>query len=178
MSRSINKERLLDTFLELVRIDSPSGEEAAVAAYCKAALETAGCTVRFDDSAVITGSNTGNLLATLPAYRVQGAAPLFFSAHMDTVGPCRSIQPSIRDNVIYSDGNTILGGDDKAGIAAILEVVRCLQDSKVAGEDRAHPRCMRSASVAAIIRAPNNRGSDKPARSEYPSPCGRTAPGE
>jgi tripeptide aminopeptidase len=38
---------------------------------------------------------------------------------MDTVGTDTNIKPQIRDGVIYSDGTTILGGDDKSGVAVI-----------------------------------------------------------
>ncbi|GHU10194.1 hypothetical protein FACS1894185_1010 [Betaproteobacteria bacterium] len=133
----MNKIRLIDTFLDLVRIDSPSGYEAAVAAYCKHALEAAGCSVTFDESAAQTGSDVGNLIATLP-----GTVPgrLYFSAHMDCVEPCCGVKPVIRDGVVYSDGSTVLGGDDKVGIAAIIEMVRCLTDAQ--GESSAAGDCV------------------------------------
>ena len=127
----MNKERLLATFLDLVQITSPSKQEAAVAAYCKTALEQAGCSVHIDDTTEVTGSNTGNLIATL-----SGTLPgkLYFSAHMDTVNPGESIIPVITDGVIRSSGDTILGGDDKVGVAAIIELVRTLSE-----ESRPHP---------------------------------------
>lgn len=127
----MNKQRLLDTFIELAQISSPSRSEASVAAYCKKALEQAGCTVMVDDSGAATGSDTGNIIATLPG-TVAEAAPgvlpgkLYFSAHMDTVNPCEGIRPIIQEGVIRSAGDTILGGDDKAGVAAIIETVRTL----------------------------------------------------
>jgi tripeptide aminopeptidase len=135
----MNAARLLDTFLELVRIDSPSLREADVATYCQRVLEQAGCTVRFDDSAAQTGSNTGNLIALLPARRTErsvgvGEGRLYFSAHMDTVSPGEGIEPVIADGIIRSAGSTVLGGDDKAGIAAILELVRTLAEG-----DEPHP---------------------------------------
>jgi tripeptide aminopeptidase len=157
----MDAERLLDTFLALVRIDSPSLHEAGVAAYCKAALEEAGCTVRFDDSAAQTGSDTGNLIASLPAVLADAAggvgasagtgtddggtcitggsgdvafAKRYFSAHMDTVNPGEGIEPVITDGVIRPAGATILGGDDKVGVAVIIELVRTLSAS-----DRPHP---------------------------------------
>jgi len=139
---TINAERLLETFLELVRISSPSGEEADVANYCKKALEEAGCMVRFDDSRDRSGSNTGNLFATLAAQGTGStstvpAQPLYFSAHMDNVDPCRGVNVEIKDGYLYSDGTTVLGGDDKVGIAAIIEMVRTLVEAKDEGE--AHP---------------------------------------
>jgi tripeptide aminopeptidase len=114
----MSDSRLLSTFLELVQIDSPTGSEAECAAYCAARLEALGFNVRFDDSAAKTGSNVGNLIAE----RV-GASPkvLAFSAHLDCVEPCRGVQPVVEDGVIASAGETVLGADDKAGIAATLE---------------------------------------------------------
>lgn len=122
----MDSKRLLETFLDLVRIDSPSREEAAVAAYCRAALERAGCTVTEDGAAAQTGSNTGNLIAVLPGTR---AGKVFFDAHMDNVQPCRGVQPQIRDGRVCSDGTTVLGGDDKVGVAAIIELMRSLSES-------------------------------------------------
>ena len=118
--------RLLETFLDLVRIDSPSGFEAETATYCSAALREVGCTVRFDDSASITGSNVGNLIADLP-----GTVPgvLGLSAHLDVVEPCRGIVPKITDGVVHSSGSTVLGADDRCGLAAAIEAVRRLAES-------------------------------------------------
>ncbi|MDR1184557.1 MAG: M20/M25/M40 family metallo-hydrolase [Coriobacteriales bacterium] len=132
----MNAERLLDTFLDLVRIDSPSLAEANVAAYCKQALEQAGCVVRFDDTTSVTGSNTGNLIATLPANPLPTTPPpkRYFSAHMDCVNPCEGIKPVIADGIIRSSGDTILSGDDRVGLAAIIELIRTLAE-----EDRPHP---------------------------------------
>jgi tripeptide aminopeptidase len=76
------------------------------------------------------GGNTGNLIATLKGNRE--AEPLMFCCHMDTVVPCDNIQPVMTGGVIRSDGTTILSGDDKAGIAAILEGVRRIQERGVA----------------------------------------------
>ena len=53
------------------------------------------------------------------------------SAHMDTVGKDTGIRPQIRDGIIYSDGTTILGGDDKSGVAAILEVLLSIRQDKL-----------------------------------------------
>lgn len=120
---AFDSARLLTTFLELVRIDSPSGHEKEVAHYCKRVLEACGCSVVIDDTAHQTGSDTGNLIATLPGTK-EGC--IYVSAHMDTVEPGRSIEPVITDGVISSAGDTILGGDDKVGLAAILETLQVL----------------------------------------------------
>jgi tripeptide aminopeptidase len=118
----VSDERLLETFFELVRIDSPSGEEAQVAAYCEAALKDLGMDVKVDGAAYEAESDTGNLIATLPG-TVAGKT-IVLCAHMDTVEPGRGIEPVLEDGVVRSAGATILGGDDKSGIAAILECLR------------------------------------------------------
>ncbi|MHB1293713.1 MAG: M20/M25/M40 family metallo-hydrolase [Anaerolineae bacterium] len=112
----IDGERLLGTFLDLVRIPSPSGQEAAVAEAIERHLAALGLGVQSDAD--------GNLLA-----RVNGEGePLLLTAHMDTVVPCEGVTPVVKDGIVYSDGTTILGGDDKSGVAVILEVVRVLRE--------------------------------------------------
>ena len=119
----MNEQRLLDTFFDLVKLPCPSGHEAQAAAYCKEALEACGCTVEIDDVGEKIGSDTGNLYAVLP-----GTAPgsIIMTAHLDCVQPCEGVNPRIVDGVIRSDGTTILGGDDKVGVASIIEAVRSL----------------------------------------------------
>ena len=124
----MSSERLLKTFLDLIRIDSPSGEEAEVAAYCAARLRDLGFEVSFDDSKEKTGSETGNIIAIRP-----GTSPgrtLVLSAHMDCVEPCRGVDPVVENGVVRSVGETILGGDDKGGIAAILEAVARMSEEE------------------------------------------------
>ncbi|MCX6031401.1 MAG: M20/M25/M40 family metallo-hydrolase [Chloroflexi bacterium] len=112
----INQSRLIQTFLDLVAIDSPSGHEAAISQDLARRLAALGGAVESDEH--------GNLIARWPG---QGGW-LMLSAHMDTAGADTGIKPQIRDGVIYSDGTTILGGDDKSGVAAILEVIQSLQE--------------------------------------------------
>ena len=119
----MNEQRLLDTFLDLVKLPCPSGREGQAAAYCKTALEECGCPVTIDGAGPKIGSDTGNLYAELA-----GTAPgsIILTAHLDCVQPCEDVKPRIVDGVIYSDGTTVLGGDDKVGVAAIIETVRTL----------------------------------------------------
>ena len=125
----IDEARLLATFLTLVRIDSPSGSEGACASWCAEALAEAGCTITYDDSAAITGSDVGNLIATLPG---SIDATLVLSAHLDCVDPGEGVEPVVDGGVVRSAGPTILGADDKAGIAAAIECVRVLAASGAA----------------------------------------------
>lgn len=121
----MSDERLLATFLDLVRIDSPTFYEAAVARWCADALSAAGAEVRIDDTSTVTGSDTGNLIAT-----ISGTCPglhIALSAHMDTVEPGRGIEPVVgEDRIVRSAADTVLGADDKVGIAVIIEAVRRL----------------------------------------------------
>jgi tripeptide aminopeptidase len=110
----IQRERMLDTFLQLVRIPSPPGREEAVAAAIVERLNALGVTAESDEA--------GNLLAFIDG----DGEPLLLTAHMDTVTPCDVVNPVVRDGVVYSDGSSILGADDKAGIAIMLEVLQLL----------------------------------------------------
>lgn len=125
----INKERLLKTFLEYVQIDSESTHEGAIAARITQDLKAIGCRVFVDDSGEKTGSETGNLYCTLPGNT--DGEPILFAAHMDTVVPGVGVKPIIEDGVIRSSGDTVLGGDDKSGIAAIVEALRTIVEQNL-----------------------------------------------
>lgn len=119
--------RVLETFLDAVRVDSPSGEEAAFARWCAERLKAAGCSVRFDETGPRSGSDTGNLIAERPG-SVPGVV-VVLCAHLDTVNPGRGIRPVVEDGVVRSSGDTILAADDKAGVAAILEALRRVDET-------------------------------------------------
>lgn len=128
----INRERLVKEFIEMAKIPSPSKKEGALAAYLQGKLAELGFQVRVDEQAGReAGADTGNIIAYLPGNR-EGVPPVFFSAHMDTVTPCECISPQVEGQIIRTDGSSILGADDKAGIAAILEAVRNLQEEGAA----------------------------------------------
>jgi tripeptide aminopeptidase len=108
-------------FMALASLNSPSRREAPVADYLVARLRELGLEPLIDDSAPLTGSDTGNIIVRLPG-NTPGPA-ILLGAHMDTVGPTEGMTPILRDGVIYSNGETVLGADDKAGIAIILAVL-------------------------------------------------------
>lgn len=126
MDKNSATQRLVDQFIEMAKIASPSRREGAFAAYMRQELEALGFTVEADDAGKLAGSDTGNLIATLPG--TKAAEPLMFCCHMDTVLPCENIRPVVDGDVLRSDGTTILSGDDKAGIAAILEGIRRIRE--------------------------------------------------
>ena len=123
----INKTRILNEFIELVSVPCPSKDEKAEADLLVQKLQAMGLEVKVDDAGRKIGGTTGNVWAFLPG-NVEGAAGLFFEAHMDSVPPTTGTKVVRRDGVLYSDGTTTLGGDDKVGIAAVLEAVRAVQE--------------------------------------------------
>lgn len=123
----IHKERLKTLLLELVQIDSLSRREGRIALRLKDLLETLGASVSVDDAGEKVGGDTGNLIAHFKG-TVADAEPLLLSAHMDTVAPGEGVLPVVDGDVIRSDGRTVLGGDDKSGIAIILEVLRSVAE--------------------------------------------------
>lgn len=125
----INKERLLNRFLEYVQIDSPTKNEKQFAEHLMKEMEAIGFDVMMDDAGEKVGSNSGNLIGKLTGL-TQGET-ILLSAHMDTVSPGVGVKPHIKDGIIYSDGTTVLGGDDKAGIAAIMEALETIKERKL-----------------------------------------------
>ncbi len=113
----INNERLLNTFLELVRFDNPSGEEAAIVAHLRTLLTGLGLEAEQDA--------VHNLLLRLPGE----GEPILLNAHTDSVRPCVGVRPVVADGVVRSSGDTVLGADDLAGVAAIVEGVRSVLES-------------------------------------------------
>lgn len=128
---AVNRERLRNLFLELVRIDSISRKERNLALRLQREMESTGAVCRFDGAGERVKGNTGNLIARIPG-KVATAAPLLLCAHMDTVVPGEGVKPIIEGDIIRSDGTTVLGGDDKSGCAIICEVLHQLKEQNVA----------------------------------------------
>ena len=126
----IDKARLKERVLELVRIDSLSRKERAIALRLKEILEALGGVVFMDDAGNAVGGEVGNLVAHFDG-NVPGAEAMLLSAHMDTVAPGEGVTPVVDGDVIRSDGTTVLGGDDKSGLAIILEVLQAVREEKV-----------------------------------------------
>jgi tripeptide aminopeptidase len=126
----VNKNRLIDEFIRLVQIDSESGNERAICDFLKEELHSLGLDVVEDCSATFTKHGAGNLIATYTG-SIPDAPTIYFTSHMDTVAPGKKVKPSILGDYIVTDGTTILGSDDKAGIAAILEGIRLLREEKI-----------------------------------------------
>ena len=111
----INAESLLERFVRLAEIPSPSGHEDAVAREAMDMLRGLGVTSERDEA--------GNVFA-----RVEGVGePVLLTAHLDTVTPADHVVAVIRNGVVYSDGTSVLGADDKSGVAIIIEVLDALR---------------------------------------------------
>lgn len=119
----INSSELVQLFCDLVRIDSESGNEIQIRDFIEAKLKNEGI------ETVVDGY--GNLIARLPG----SGESLMLAAHLDTVKPGKGIEPVIKDGLITSAGETILGADDKAGVAAMIYCLLQLKKSNVKHRD-------------------------------------------
>jgi tripeptide aminopeptidase len=114
------RERLVDTFIRLAKLDSPSRREGPVARLLVAELQHIG----WDAADDARGPDCGNIIARLAGD--DALEPLLFTSHMDVVMPCLGVQPRIVDGVLVSAGDTVLGADAKASVAALLEMAQVL----------------------------------------------------
>ncbi|WP_078552962.1 M20/M25/M40 family metallo-hydrolase [Bacillus alkalicellulosilyticus] len=126
----VNEQRIIDDFLQLVQIDSETKDEAKIALRLKALFSELGVEVIEDDTTDKTGHGAGNLICTLVGNKDE-VDPIYFTSHMDTVVPGKGVSPSIKDGYVVTDGTTILGADDKAGIAAMLEAIKVLKEQQI-----------------------------------------------
>jgi tripeptide aminopeptidase len=130
MPGHINAERLAKTFIDLCEIDSPSNKEAGIANRLRELFSTLGAdALQEDDSATHTGADCGNLLVRFDG-RLE-LAPVFFCCHMDTVQPGEGVRVVRRGDIFSSRGDTILGADDKSGIAIFIEVMQILRENNI-----------------------------------------------
>ncbi|MGG4219767.1 tripeptidase T [Paenibacillus jamilae] len=132
MTVKIVKDRIVQEFMELVQVDSETKYEQEISRVLKEKFNALGLEVVEDDSRERTGHGSGNLIVTWKAEGVEQAPKIFFTCHMDTVTPGKGIKPQLgEDGWIRSDGSTILGSDDKAGIAALFEAIRVVREQNI-----------------------------------------------
>ncbi|HCT85101.1 MAG: hypothetical protein DKM50_04395 [Candidatus Margulisiibacteriota bacterium] len=125
----LNTERHLNEFLKLIRISSPSKNEKSISQYLFHLFTDLGFNPEYDGSAPCTDCNSDNIIIYIPGKT--DSPVIMLSAHMDTVIPGDNIVPVVEDSYIRSDRTTILGADDKAGIAGIIEAVRILKERNI-----------------------------------------------
>ncbi|ORJ62933.1 M20/M25/M40 family metallo-hydrolase [Geothermobacter hydrogeniphilus] len=125
----INRKRLADEFMRMAAISSPSYREKGMADYLTARLEELGAVVTMDDAGQQVGGEVGNLVARLAGTRA--GDPLLLTVHMDTVSPCEGVVPVFADGLFRSAGETVLGADDKAGIAELIEALEVVREQQI-----------------------------------------------
>ena len=118
----LERSRLEDTFVALCEIESPSGNEAEAAGYVRAALEALGLAVDEDASGAETGADCGNLYARVPG--PEGARTVMLCAHVDTVPLADRVEVELVDGTFRNRREAILGADNKAAVAVLLEIAR------------------------------------------------------
>jgi tripeptide aminopeptidase len=117
----VERRRLNETFAHLCAIPSPFGSERACAEYVARELGRMGLGVEEDGVAAEVGAECGNILARIPG---RGERTILLCAHLDTVPEDGAIEPVLVDGGWESAGDTILGADNKAAVAVLLEVAR------------------------------------------------------
>ena len=131
-----NDKRVIDRFIELALVDGESFNERMVADYLVAEFQKLGIKLCEDDTAGKIGGNCGNLYGFAEGRgKYADSEPILFCAHMDTVAPGNNKKIILNDDgTITSDHTTVLGADDRVGIAGIIEAY-----TEVLEEELDHP---------------------------------------
>jgi len=127
---TINEERLLQSFMDWAKVDAPSMYEKHISELLVKELEGLGFSITFDNAHTNFGGEVGNLYAYWEGTD-SDLEPIMFSTHMDTVLSTKYLKPVIRDGIIYSDGTTILGADDRAALASYIEAIKVIQEQNI-----------------------------------------------
>jgi tripeptide aminopeptidase len=133
-SPSVNEQRLVETFVTLVNFNTPPRQEKRASEWAAEYLRRIGFEVEWDDAGEKVGGNIGNLIAFKKG-TVADAPGIFFSSHFDTVEPTPGLEVVIDGDIIRAASDTILGADDKCGVAPILEAMSLLHESGEAHGD-------------------------------------------
>lgn len=126
----VNRERISEEFRAMAAISSPSFKEGEISRYLKERFERLGAEVVYDQAADAIGSESSNMVARLPGTS-EATEPFLLLVHMDTVTPAEGVVPILEDGVFRSAGNTILGADDKAGIAEAIEALEVIKEQQI-----------------------------------------------
>jgi len=129
LKKVIQKDRLAAYFLDLIKINSVSKNEKLICQAIQEIMNDLGAEIIMDNAGKKIDGNSGNLIVRFPGNI--SSLPLMFCAHMDTVQPGENVQPVVKNGVFTSNGKTILGADDKSGIAIIVECMRVIKENKI-----------------------------------------------
>jgi tripeptide aminopeptidase len=165
------RARLLDDFIRLCEIESPSKREREVAGAVRAELESLGLEVEEDDSGADTGSETGNLLARIPG--PQDSPTVLLCAHLDTVPLSAPVEVTENNRVLTNRHEAILGADNKAAVSTILAVARRLAaDGSPVGVELLFTTCEELALAGAKAVDRGRLGADFGFVFDHASPVG------
>ena len=126
----MNNERLIELFIKLAKIEALSGKEKPLAGFIKDFLSEYSLNVWEDNSAIRSQSNSGNIICT----KGEGGDFLLLS-HMDTARTTKNVNPVINSDRIKSRGDSILGVDNRVGIAVLLYTIERLQKQRINHKD-------------------------------------------
>jgi len=126
----MNPSRIIEIFFELIRINALSQQEKPLADFIQSFLLNLGYNVEIDASSKYTGSNTGNLIC-----KIGSGGDFVMTAHMDTARPTENVKPIITNDRITSSGDTVLGVDNRAGVAVLLYTLEKISKENIPIKD-------------------------------------------
>jgi tripeptide aminopeptidase len=126
----MDEQRIVEIFLQSACINAPSGLEKPIADFIKSFLSDYNYEVTEDDSQRFTSSNTGNLIC-----KIGTGGEFLFLSHMDTARPTKDTKPIIKNDRIVSAGDTVLGVDNRAGVAVLLYMLEKIAKEKILVKD-------------------------------------------
>lgn len=119
-------ERLKEIFLEIIKINALSGNEKLLADFIYSFLNNLNYTIEYDNASQFTSSNTDNIIC-----KVGDGGDFVFTSHMDTARPTEGVRPIVTDEKITSSGDTVLGVDNRAGVAVLLYTLEKIAKEKI-----------------------------------------------
>ena len=126
----MDPSRIIELFLQTIRINALSGNEKLLADFIKSFLSEYNYSITEDDSKEHSNSNTGNLIC-----KVGSGGDFLLSSHMDTARPTENVKPIIEKDKIVSSGDTVLGVDNRAGVSALLYTLERIAKEKIPVKD-------------------------------------------
>lgn len=129
----MQKERMVENLIEMIKIYSPSKKEGEFAKYLVKELEKLGAKLYLDEGFKKYNGNSPTIIAKIKG-NLEGEG-VTLAAHLDVVEPCENITPILENGILKTDGTTTLGGDDKAGIASIIETIKVLKEKNIPHKD-------------------------------------------
>lgn len=119
-------QRLQEIFFEIIKINALSGNEKPLADFIYSFLNNLNYTIEYDNASQFTSSNTDNIIC-----KVGDGGDFVFTSHMDTARPTEGVRPIVTDEKITSSGDTVLGVDNRAGVAVLLYTLEKITKEKI-----------------------------------------------